>query len=111
MICTVSGEQAEHGFDTKTTLQVACETAVGTAWNLRMVGGKAHDVVPIIVLQLRKMIAVQEGVVCKDRVETVLLKPDTQISNRLDSGAENGPHRRFNEQCAFVHAANSTLNG
>lgn len=114
LACIIFGEQAEHGFDTKTAFQTAGGTTVGGSGNLGIVltvGGKAHDIVPVKVLQSGQMVAVEAGIVSKDRIDTVLLEPDTQIRNGLSSSAEDGPHWRFNERGTFIHIANLTLNG
>ena len=113
-VCPIAGEQAEHGFDAEATLQAASGATIGVSGNLGVVlaiGGKAHDVVPVKITQLRQMVAVEAGIVGENGTDSVLIEPGTQIKNSLGSGAENRLHWCFDEQSAFVHAADLTLNG
>lgn len=99
-ICTISGKQAEHRFDAVATFQTTGGVAVGSSGDFRIVltvGGKAHDVVPVKIPQLRQMVAVKAGVVGEDRLDTVMLEPDSKICNSLGLCAENGIHWCLNE--------------
>lgn len=114
VVCTISRQQAEHGFDTIASLQTAGGAAVGIGWDSEIVltvGCKAHDVVPVKITHLRQMVTVKVGIVGENRTDSVLIEPDTQISDGLGAGAEDGLHRRFDKQGAFLHTADLTLNG
>lgn len=102
------------GFNTVASFQTARGAAIsggGNLWIVLAVGGKAHDVGPVDVLQFQQEVVVEVGVVCEDRTDAVLSKPSLQIRTGLGSRTEDGPHWRFNEQGAFIHTAYLTLNG
>lgn len=113
-VCTIPGQQAQHGLHAVASFQSAGRTAVGVGGDLGVVlavGGEAHDVVPVEAAQLRQVVAVEVGVVGENASNTVLAEPGSQVPDRLGTGAEDGLHRRVQKQGVVVHAANLALVG
>lgn len=113
-VCTIPGQQAQHGLHAVASFQSAGRTAVGVGGDLGVVlavGGEAHDVVPVEAAQLRQVAAVEIGVVGEDAHDAVLAEPGAQISHGLGAGAEDGLHRRVQKQGFIVHAADLALVG
>ena len=95
VVCTVPGEQTKHGFYSVASFQTASGATVGVSGNLGIVfaiGGKAHDVVPVKITQLRQMVAVKAGIVGENGTDSVLIEPDTQISDGFGSCTEDRLH-------------------
>lgn len=114
VVCMVPGEQAEHRFNSVATFQTAGGAAVGIGWDFGIVltvGGNAHNVVPVKTTQLRQMVAVEADIVGENGTDFVLTEPGTQISDGFGSGAEHRLNWCLDEQSAFIHAADLTLNG
>ena len=65
-VCTIPGEQAEHGFHAVAPLHAPGAVAVGAVGNFGVVlavDGNAHDVAPVEATQLRQMISVKALIV------------------------------------------------
>ena len=65
-VCTIPGEQAEHGFHAVAPLHAPGAVAVGAVgnfWVVLAVDGNAHDVVSVKTPQLWQMISVKARIV------------------------------------------------
>jgi len=101
VICTVIGKQTKHRLHTVAPLQPAGRAAVGIGRDfcvMLAVGCQTHDIIPVIVPQLRQVVAVKAGIVSEDGNNAILLKPGTKVGNGFTSGAEDRRHRCFDEQ-------------
>ena len=113
-ICTIPGQQSEHGLHAVASFQVAGGAAVGVGGYFGVVlavGGQAHDVVPVEAPQLRQVVAVEAGVVGEDALDAVLGQPCLQIPDGLRPGAEDGLHRGVQKEGVVIHAARPALLG
>ena len=113
-VCTATGQQAEHRFHTVAPFQSAGGAAVCVFGNLFVVlpiGGQPHNIVPLHILEFRKMVPVKTGIVSIDGLDIVPGKPMLQIRNGIGPGADYGLYRCFDEQGIVVHTAGLALDG
>ena len=92
LIAVFAGQQPQHGLHAVAPFHPAGGKAFAAFRDpgiVLAVGGKAHDIVPVIISQLRQMIAVKAGIVGENGTDFVLTEPGTQISDGFGSCTED----------------------